>query len=56
MNVLLHAAVCWMVVVLAYALFHAHFPSLVSGLLFAVHPIHTGEFKRSQTYDSVCDV
>ncbi|XP_020604755.1 transmembrane and TPR repeat-containing protein 2-like [Orbicella faveolata] len=40
-NVLLHSAVCWLVVVLSYVFLHAHFPSLVAGLLFAVHPIHT---------------
>ena len=42
-NVLLHSAVCWLVVVLSYRFLHAHFPSLVAGLLFAVHPIHTGK-------------
>lgn len=42
-NVLLHSAVCWLVVVLSYVFLHAHFPSLVAGLLFAVHPIHTGK-------------
>ena len=42
-NVLLHSAVCWLVVVLSYTFFHAHFPSLVAGLLFAIHPIHTGK-------------
>lgn len=42
-NVLLHSTVCWLVVVLSYTFFHAHFPSLVAGLLFAVHPIHTGK-------------
>ena len=43
MNVLLHSAVCWLVVVLSYVFLNAHFPSLVAGLLFAVHPIHTGK-------------
>lgn len=42
-NVLLHSAVCWLVVVLSYVFLNAHFPSLVAGLLFAVHPIHTGK-------------
>ena len=42
-NVLLHSTVCWLVVVLSYTFFQAHFPSLVAGLLFAVHPIHTGK-------------
>ena len=41
-NVLLHSVVCWFVVILSYTLLHAHFPSLVGGLLFAVHSIHTG--------------
>ena len=45
-NVLLHSAVCWLVVVLSYVFLHAHFPSLVAGLLFAVHPIHTGKIFR----------
>lgn len=40
-NVLLHSVVCWFVVILSYTLLHAHFPSLVGGLLFAVHSIHT---------------
>ncbi|XP_044173138.1 protein O-mannosyl-transferase TMTC2-like isoform X2 [Acropora millepora] len=40
-NVLLHSVVCWFVVVLSYTLLHGHLPSLVSGLLFAVHAIHT---------------
>ncbi|KAM7434070.1 Protein O-mannosyl-transferase tmtc2 [Porites harrisoni] len=47
-NVLLHTTVCWLVVILSYTLVHAHFPSLVAGLLFAVHPIHTGKI------DTVC--
>ena len=41
-NIALHGAVCWLVVVLAYELLGAHVPSFVSGVLFAVHPVHTG--------------
>lgn len=40
-NVFLHSAVCWLVVTLSYVFLPAHFPCLVAGLLFAIHPIHT---------------
>ena len=42
-NVFLHSAVCWLVVTLSYVFLPAHFPCLVAGLLFAIHPIHTGK-------------
>ena len=54
-NVLLHTTVCWLVVILSYTLVHAHFPSLVAGLLFAVHPIHTGKIDMLTLVD-ICSL
>lgn len=55
-NVLLHTTVCWLVVILSYTLVHAHFPSLVAGLLFAVHPIHTGKIDMLTPADMICSL
>ena len=40
-NVLLHAAVCYLYVLVCVLVSDQVWPSLVAGLLFAVHPIHT---------------
>ena len=40
-NILLHGAVCYLYVQLCGLVFSQVWPSLIAGLLFAVHPIHT---------------
>ena len=40
-NVLLHSAVCYLYVLLCGVILSEVWPSLIAGLLFAVHPIHT---------------
>ena len=40
-NVLLHSAVCYLYVLLCGVVFSEVWPTLIAGLLFAVHPIHT---------------
>ena len=40
-NVLLHSAVCFLYVQLCGVVFGEAWPTLIAGLLFAVHPIHT---------------
>lgn len=40
-NIILHAAVCVLVVALVGALFRDRLLAVVSGLLFATHPVHT---------------
>ncbi|XP_028517336.1 protein O-mannosyl-transferase TMTC2 [Exaiptasia diaphana] len=40
-NAVLHSIVCLLVVVLCYAMVLSHHASLIAGLLFATHPIHT---------------
>ena len=40
-NILLHGAVCYLYVQLCGLVFGQVWPSLIAGLLFAVHPIHT---------------
>lgn len=41
-NILLHCAVCVMVVFVANVVFKENITVSVAGVLFAVHPIHTG--------------
>ncbi len=45
-NMLLHAVVCYLYVRLCALVFNHVWPSLLAGLLFAVHPIHTEAVSR----------
>jgi dolichyl-phosphate-mannose--protein O-mannosyl transferase len=42
-NAVLHSVVCLLVVILCYILMLSHRASVIGGLLFATHPVHTGK-------------
>ena len=49
-NVLLHSAVCYLYVLLCGVVFSEVWPTLIAGLLFAVHPIHTEAVSYTHTH------
>ena len=55
-NILLHGAVCYLYVQLCGLVFSQVWPSLIAGLLFAVHPIHTEAVSNNALYTTPTDI